>query len=178
MDNEGKTHYRQVFDSPYLSSEDLVGPTILTIDKVVRQIDKTKRSKEFFNTAYFVEKFLRPGQVLKPMILNSGNSNIVKGFCGVSGEDGFYMENWKSGVAVTVYAQDNVRHRDGSIGKGLRIHPQPPTLQKPDLLPNTKHWTNAIDAYKRDGNLDKVQARMTISDDNKALIIKESGNVA
>ena len=171
------THYRKAFNSPYLSSADLVGPTVLTIDKVVYDIDKTKRSKEYFNTAYFVEQFIRPGEVLKPMILNSGNTNIVKSFCQIDGEEGCYIEKWNN-IAVTIYVLENVRQRDGSTGQGLRINPQQPVLKNPELTPNTDAWQRAIAAYKRDGNLDKVLAHMSISDANQALIVKEAGNVA
>ena len=69
MSNESKTHFRKAFDLPYLSSADIVEPTILTIARVSLETDKTKKTKDVFNTAYFVERELRPGEKLKPMIL-------------------------------------------------------------------------------------------------------------
>ena len=51
-----KTHYRKAFDSPYLSSADIVEPTVLTVSHVKLEADRTKKTKDLFNTAYFVEK--------------------------------------------------------------------------------------------------------------------------
>ncbi|ESF55373.1 hypothetical protein [Salmonella enterica] len=45
--SEQKTHYRKAFDSPYLSSADIVEPTILTIARVALESDKTKKQKTF-----------------------------------------------------------------------------------------------------------------------------------
>ena len=45
-------------------------------------------------------------------------------------------------------------------------------LRAPDM---DKLWANAIAAYKRDGNLEKVLARMDISEENQ-IRIKEEGN--
>ena len=69
MSNENKTHFRKAFDSPYLSSADIVEPTVLTIKRVTLEIDRTKKTKDQFNTAWFVEDEIRPGEKLKPMIL-------------------------------------------------------------------------------------------------------------
>ncbi|MEG1655817.1 MAG: hypothetical protein RR390_20300, partial [Hafnia sp.] len=38
--SEQKTHYRKAFDSPYLSSADIVEPAILTISRAVLENDK------------------------------------------------------------------------------------------------------------------------------------------
>lgn len=57
---DSKTHYRKAFDSPYLSSADIVEPTVLTIARATLENDKTKKSKDVFNTAYFEERELRP----------------------------------------------------------------------------------------------------------------------
>lgn len=51
-----KTHYRKAFNSPYLSSADIVEPTVLTVKCVKLESDKSKKSKDVFNTAYFAEK--------------------------------------------------------------------------------------------------------------------------
>ena len=65
-----KTHYRKAFNSPYLGSADIVGEMILTISKVVLEKDKTNKTQDSFNTAYFSDAEIRPGEKLKPMILN------------------------------------------------------------------------------------------------------------
>ncbi|EBU6996779.1 hypothetical protein DKU33_24840 [Salmonella enterica subsp. enterica serovar Newport] len=153
--SEQKTHYRKAFDSPYLSSADIVEPTILTIARVALEGDKTKKTKDVFNTAYFEERELRPGEKLKPMILNATNSKTLKGITGSP-----FLEDWR-GVKVTVFVDKNVRFGKESV-EGLRISPA--RVIKPSLTPEkTQAWSNAKAAYRRDGNLDAVKSRMDIS---------------
>jgi hypothetical protein len=166
-----KTHYRKAFNSPYLSSADIVEPTVLTIARVCLEDDKTKKSKDIFNTAYFVEAEIRPGEKLKPMILNAVNSRTLKDLTG-----SHFIDDWNN-VPVTVYVDHNVRFGRDTV-EGLRISTEKPRTQKPELTPQkAKAWKNAIAAFERDGDLDAVLERMTISDENQALIM-ESANVA
>src|SRR5690606_10109014 len=102
VSNDG-THYRKVFDSPYLSSMDVVDPITLTIARVTQEADKTKKSKETFNTAYFAEKFIRDGEKLKPMILNATNSKTMAKLVGSP-----FIEDW-TGVRVTVYVERGIK---------------------------------------------------------------------
>ena len=169
-----KTHFKKAFDSPYLSSDDIIEPTILTIQKVQLLADKTKRTKDSFNTASFTDKEIRKGEELKPMILNVTNSRTMKTLTGSA-----FIDDWNN-IPVTVYVDTNVRNR-GKIVNGLRISTEPPRIQKSELLPNTKLWDNAKTAYLRDGNLEKVKERIIISKKNEAKLIaeiKESENVA
>lgn len=114
-----KTHFRKAFDSPYLSSADIVEPTNLTIKHVRLEPDKTKKTRDLFNTAYFAEQEIRPGEKLKPMILNSTNSKTVKQLSGSP-----FIEDW-SGVSITVYVDNAVRFGKETV-EGLRISPVPP----------------------------------------------------
>jgi len=167
MANE-KTHYRKAFNSPYLSSADIVGPTVLTVARVTLEIDRTKKTKDLFNTAHFVEKELRQGEPLKPMILNAHNSRVMRDLCG-----SHFIDDWSG--AVTVYVEQGIKFGRDTV-EGLRISPQRPQLQRAELLPaHEKAWNNAIAAYKRDGNLDAVTARMYISEENQSLIIQQAG---
>lgn len=163
--SEQKTHYRKAFDSPYLSSADIVEPTILTISRAVLENDKTKKTKDVFNTAYFEEKELRPGEKLKPMILNATNSKMLKSITGSP-----FLEDW-AGVKVTVFVDKNVRFGKESV-EGLRISPA--RVTKPSLTPDkTQAWNNAKEAFKRDGNLTAVMSRMDISEAHRQQLIKE-----
>lgn len=166
-----KTHYRKAFNSPYLSSADITGPTTLTIKNVQLLLDKTKKTKDSFNTAWFVEREIRQGEVLKPMILNATNSRALKELAGSP-----YIDDWNN-VPVTVYVDQNVRFGRNTV-EGLRISPEPPRIKKEQLTPGTPAWGNAISAYKRDGNLDAVKKRMDISKDNENALISEAANVA
>ncbi len=172
MSNETqKTHYRKAFNSPYLSSADIVEPTVLTVARVSLDLDQTKKTKELFNTAYFAEKEIRAGEKLKPMILNAHNSRVMKNLTGSA-----FIDDWVN-VGVTIYVDSAVKFGRETV-EGLRISPNRPTTEKPELTPALANkWANAIAAYQRDGNLNKVRERMTVSQDNEELIIQEAGNV-
>lgn len=162
-----KTHYRKAFNSPYLSSADIVEPTVLTISHVRLEGDKSKKSKDLFNTAYFVEKEIRKGEQLKPMILNSTNSRTLANLTGSK-----FIDDWQN-VAVTVYVDSNVRFGRDTV-EGLRISTERPRTTKKELTPDMKNvWENAKQAYKRDGNLDKVKQRLALSQDNEMQLVKE-----
>jgi len=165
-----KTHYRKVFDSPYLSSADIVEPVVLTIAKVTQEIDKTKKTKDVFNTAYFAEKEIRPGEKLKPMILNATNSKTM---CKLAGTP--FIQEWAN-ISVTVYVDNNVRFGK-EVMDGLRINTRAPARKQ--LFPEmTKAWSNAKAAFKRDGSLDQILAKMEMSEDHQAQLIAECETVS
>jgi len=118
-----KTHFRKAFDSPYLSSADIVEPTTLTIKHVRLEPDKTKKTRDLFNTAYFSEQEIRKGEKLKPMILNSTNSKVIKQLTNSP-----FIEDW-AGVAITVYVDPSVRFGKETV-EGLRVSPVPPQKRK------------------------------------------------
>lgn len=160
-----KTHYRKAFDSPYLSSADIVDPIQLTVSRVVLEIDHTKKTKDFFNTAYFAEKEIRPGEKLKPMILNAINSKVMSQLAGSK-----FIEDWQ-GIAITIYVDSNVRFGKETV-EGLRISPMRP--EKKVLTPdNARAWEQAKAAYARDGNLNAVLKRMDMSEEDQAKLIEE-----
>jgi hypothetical protein len=160
-----KTHYRKAFDSPYLASADIVEPTVLTIKCVKLETDRTKKTKDKFNTAYFVEREIRPGEPLKPMILNATNSKTVKGLTGSA-----FIDDWND-VRITVYVDHAVKFGKDMV-EGLRISPEAPTRRV--VTPQaTKAWAAAKAAYLRDGNLDAVLARADMSEEHQTQLIAE-----
>lgn len=160
-----KTHYRKAFDSPYLSSADIVEPTMLTVSHVSLEKDRTKKTQDMFNTAHFAEKELRPGEKLKPMILNASNSKTMKALANSP-----FIDDWK-GIKITVYVDHNVRFGRETV-EGLRISPHAP--EKKVLTPEqTKAWESAKAAYKRDGNLIAILARVDMSREHKEQLIDE-----
>ena len=168
MSAEQKTHFRKAFDSPYLSSADIVGPTVLTIARVTLEADKTKKTKDVFNTAYFAERELRPGEKLKPMILNATNSKTLRNLVGSP-----FIEDWQQ-VKVTVYVDQNVKFGK-DVMEGLRISPKAPVVAY--LTPDsTKAWANAKAAFMRDGNLDAVLARATMTEEHQRQLREECAN--
>lgn len=168
MSSESKTHFKKAFNSPYLSSADIVGYTTFTVSHVKLEQDKTKKTKDMFNTAYFVEREIRPGEKLKPMILNVTNSKTMKALTNSP-----FIEDWQ-GIKITVYVDSNVKF-GREVMEGLRISPKAPVVAwlTPD---NVRPWANAKAAYKRDGNLDAVLARLSMTDEHQQQLIKECSN--
>lgn len=165
-----KTHFRKAFNSPYLSSADIVGPTNLTIKCVRLEADRTKKTKDHFNTAHFAETEIREGEKLKPMILNATNSNFLRLMTGSS-----FIDDWND-LSVSVFVDSNVRFGRDTV-EGLRIGKGQPKT-KPELTQDdTDRWTRAVDAYKRDGNLNAVMAHMNVSEANQKAI-QEAANVS
>lgn len=163
-----KTHYRKAFDSPYLSSADIVEPTVLTIARVSLEADRTKKTKDVFNTAHFVERELRPGEKLKPMILNASNSKTLKGIVNSP-----FIDDWQN-IRITIYVDHNVRFGKETV-EGLRISPHQP--ERKELTPeNLKAWLNAKTAYKRDGTLKAILDRVEMSKENQDLLIEQCGS--
>lgn len=164
-----KTHYRKAFKSPYLSSADITEQTNLTVKHVKLEPDKTKRTKDSFNTVYFVESHIREGEPLKPMILNAHNSKVMK----LIGDSAF-IDDWNN-LPITIYVDSNVRFGRDTV-EGLRVSPAQPKVMR-ELEQGTIQWDNAIVAYKRDGNLEAVRARVNVSAESEKLI-KEAANVS
>lgn len=165
-----KTHYRKAFNSPYLSSADIVEPTILTIKSVSLENDRTKKTKDMFNTAHFVEQEIRKGEKLKPMILNATNSRTMKDLTKSA-----FIDDW-AGCKVVIYVDNHVRMM-GETVDGLRISTEPP-MQRRQIEQGTQQWTNAVAAYKRDGKLDAVRQRVDVSTDQETLIMDEANAVS
>ncbi len=162
-----KTHYRKAFNSPYLSAADVVEPTVLTIRNVKYELDKTKKSKEPFNTAYFVEREIRQGEALKPMILNAVNSRTLKELT-----DSPYIDDWEN-VPVTVYVDHNVKFGRDTV-EGLRISTVRPVTEKPALTPDDKQWAQAVEAVARDGNADAITSRRKLSSKHLEQLLREA----
>jgi hypothetical protein len=165
-----KTHYRKVFKSDHLGVADLEDlieaktPLNFTIKKVCQEFGAKVAGKTGnFNIAYFSEK-------IKPLVLNATNSKTLKKITGSS-----FVEDWTD-VFITLYIDPNAKMKGEVVG-GVRINPTQPKKGKDELVPGSTAWTNAIAAYVRDGNLDKVKARMIISPENEQRLKDESGYV-
>lgn len=167
MTETTKTHYRKAFDSPYLSSADIVEPTVLTVKQVRLEPDRTKKTKDEFNTAHFVEPEIRRGEKLKPMILNASNSKTMKGLTGSA-----FIEDWNN-VRITVYVDPAVRFGKETV-EGLRISPHAPEQRKALTPTMKKAWANAKAAFQRDGNLAAVLEHMDMSAEHQKQCIAEA----
>lgn len=118
VSDPGKTHYRKAFKSPYLGSADVVDPIVVTIKVVCLEGDLSKQSKDQFNTAHFAERFIRPGEPMKPMILNATNCKFLADLTGSK-----YLEDW-AGTRVMIKVDPNVRFGKETV-EGLRLAKAP-----------------------------------------------------
>ena len=161
MSGNEKTHFRKAFTNQhYLAAVDLEGPITVTIKHVSTEKDKTKRTKETHNTAYFVEGEIRRGERLKPMILNTTNCKILKNLTG-SG----YIDDWVN-IPVTIYVDDKVRFGRETVS-GLRISPTRPVIDKKPLTPEmVNDWNRAKTALRQYGNLDRVLATRSMTQEH------------
>lgn len=162
-----KTHYRKVFKSDHLGVADLedlieAGSKLVFTIRQVKQEQgvRVAGKKGNFNIAYFNES-------IKPLVLNATNSKTMKDLSGGSS----FVEDWGN-ITVGLYI-DPTASFGGTITGGVRINPN--AIQKrSELMPNTTAWTNAVAAYKRDGNLDKVIERVDVSQANQQLIAEQA----
>jgi hypothetical protein len=167
-----KTHYRKVFKSDHLGVADLEDmiesntPLIFTVDHVNQEFGvMVAGRKGNHNIAYFKEK-------IKPLVLNATNSKVMKGFANGSA----FVEDWNN-IPVKLYIENNIRF-GSSVVDGVRISPTAPRMAPPELTPNNKkQWANALVAV-REGRINDVKKRMTVSPENEKALIKEAGNVA
>ena len=168
MSNEQKTHYRKVFKSDHLGAADLEDMIeagkrlVFTISHVNQEYGAKVAGKKIdANIAYFKEP-------IKPLVLNATNSKTMKKLAQSS-----FVDDW-SGQTVELYIDPNVKMK-GETVDGVRISHNAPKIQKITLTPElSEKWGQAIAAYQRDGNLDAVLKRCTISKANQSAIIEQA----
>lgn len=160
-----KTHYRKVFKSDHLGVadlEDLVeagNPLIFTIKEVKQEYGvKVAGKKGDHNIAYFHEP-------IKPLVVNAGNSKVLSAITGSK-----FVEDWAN-IPVKLYIDPTAKF-GGEVTGGVRIHPEAPKKKKPEVTPDSKAWPNAIAAYRRDGNFDKVLEHAMLSQSHQKEIIE------
>ena len=154
-----KTHWKNVFDSPYLGSWDLEDykPIILTIKEVKVEMTKDLKENSKMNICYFKEAGV------KPMLLNSGNSKAIAMVAKSP-----YIDNW-GGVAITVYVQTGVK-AFGEIHDALRIKNTAPIIKKPELTPASNKWELAKGKVKEGMTIEELRKHYDISDENFKLL--------
>lgn len=156
---ETKHHYRKVFKSDHLGVADLEDlieenkiPLIFIIKEVKQEMGATVAGKKGnFNVAYFIEN-------IKPMVLNAGNSKIIKSFCGGSP----FVEDWKN-VIIELSIDENIRFGK-DIVSGVRIRPtQPKKSIKPLFVE-----ANFKKAFEAKATIEMIERSYTIDEETKA----------
>ena len=167
-----KTHYRKVFKSDHLGQADLEDfiengvNLVFTIKHVKQEIGAKVAGKKInANIAYFVEQ-------IKPLVLNATNSATMKKLTGSA-----FLEDW-AGATIQLYIDPNVKMKGDVVG-GVRISPNAVRMRSMIDRNNAKAWSNAIAAYKRDGDFNAVLARVDMHQEDMQFIVDEvaSGNL-
>lgn len=136
---ETKTHWKKAFKSDYLSSSDIEDKDLLlTIEFVKYQECMTQSGKKFCNVAHFTDSSI------KPMILNVGNSKIVKKFAG----NKRHLEDWLN-IPVQIYVDNAVKFGADTV-EGLRIRKAQP-VKKKKLIPLTDEKFSDAVKFVNDG---------------------------
>lgn len=125
---KNKTHYRKVFKSDHLGVADLEEfieekrPLIFTIKEVKQELNVSVAGRKGnHNIAYFIDG-------IKPLVLNSTNSKIVKSF----NKNSPFVEDW-SFTKIELYIDYNVKMKGDIVG-GVRIKAiQPKERVKPEF---------------------------------------------
>lgn len=157
---ENKTHWRKVFKSDHLGTADLEeyieeGKTklVYTIKEVKQLYQEQVAGKKIdANIAFFVEP-------IKPLVLNSTNSKMVKKFTGSS-----FVEDWKN-VLVELYIDSAVKMKGEVVG-GVRIRSIQPTKQKQELTPNHSLWAKVADRIKEGATIEDIRKHYDITQEN------------
>ena len=168
-DNQNKTHFRKMFKSCYLAAVDLVEEIEVTIARVVQEVDASKKTKDVLAVAYFKEPEIRNGERLKPMVINATNAKALMRLSGSP-----YVEDWAE-TRVCIYVDEHVKFGRETV-EGLRIkqavhRPKEKPFLKPE---HEKIWNNAVAAFRRDGNLNKVFERYQILPEHQQMIAAQA----
>lgn len=157
-----KNHYRKVFKSDHLGVADLEDlieqkkPLIFTIKEVKQEWGIMVAGKKGnHNVAYFVEP-------IKPLIVNAGNSKILKSFHPTQSA---FVEDWKN-VKIELYVNDNIRFGKDVVS-GVRISPVQPK-GKPQFTE-----ANFDKAKKSGATMEKIKAIYEVSKEVEELWNKE-----
>tara|TARA_R110000744_G_scaffold94374_1_gene182275 strand:- start:284 stop:781 length:498 start_codon:yes stop_codon:yes gene_type:complete len=134
---ETKTHWRKVHKSDHLGTADLEelmeegkGKLIFTIKNVKQEYSTQVAGKKIdANIAYFVEP-------IKPLVLNSTNSKMVKKFTGSA-----FVEDWNN-VLIELFIDSSVKMK-GEIVGGVRVRSIQPIVTKPLLNDKSDKWNAA-----------------------------------
>jgi hypothetical protein len=162
---ETKTHWKKAFKSDYLSSSDIDDKDlVLTIEKVLYKECITASGKKFCNVAIFKESNI------KPMILNVGNSKIIKKFSGGK----VHLEEWVN-IKIRIYVDSKVKFAGDTV-EGLRIRELQPTTEKPTLTKDMEAFSKAVEYYRANKIFENIETRYILTPEIKELI-KTTANV-
>ena len=152
---ESKTHYRKVFKSDHLGVADLEEyleegrNLIFNIKEVKQEIGvMVAGRKGNHNIAYFYEN-------IKPLVLNSTNSKVVKSF----NKNSPFVEDW-SDTKIELFIDASVKMKGEVVG-GVRIKAVQPKAKVKPLFTES----NFEKAHKANATIEMIKKAYTITKD-------------
>lgn len=157
------THWKRLHNPNYIGAYALQPneEPVFTIARVgMEMVVGTDGKKEECCVMHFQERDV------KPMILNVTNSKTLERMYGTP-----YIEEWP-GRKVQLYAAKV--NAFGTEVEALRIRPKEPVAQKPELVPGTDKWRNAVQSVI-DGNatIEFIKSKRTLSAENEEILRNE-----
>jgi hypothetical protein len=163
---EKKHHYRAIAKSDHLGVADLEDfieekkAMIFTIKHVKQEFGATVAGKKGnFNIAYFNES-------IKPLVLNSTNSKVIKVFAGGSP----FVEDW-SNITIELFIDETVKMKGELVG-GIRIKNIKPSF--PILTVDSKAYQNAVTHIKNGGSIADIEKRFILTKEISAKIVEDA----
>lgn len=151
-----KTHYRKVFKSEHLGVADLEEfieegrSLIFTIHEVKQEYNVSVAGRKGnYNIAYLLD-------TVKPLVLNSTNSKIIKSF----NKNSPFVEDWKHTI-IELFIDYNVTMKGEKVG-GLRIKPVQPKLEKDKPIFTENNFKKAKEAG---ATIEKIKTVYKISEE-------------
>lgn len=163
---EKKTHWKKYFNYDYLGSYSLPNSqdVILTIKETKKEMVTGQHGKK---EECFVCHFQENQDWVKPMILNRTNCKTIEKIYTP------YTEDWPGKkIRIGIEAVNAF----GEKTEGLRVRPQVPQTEKPELKPDMEAWASAIKYLSNGNTLDKIESKYRISNENREKLIDEAAN--
>jgi hypothetical protein len=156
-----KTHWKKQFNYDYLGSYSLTPgqDMILTIEKTQKEMVKSNGGKE---EQCFVAHFKED---VKPMILNKTNCKVIGKIYTP------FVEDWP-GKQIQLYTEKVKAFGDEM--EALRIRSAKPNTKKPELLPGTQKWNDAIDYLHKGNPIANILKSWDMTEENKELLMNEA----
>lgn len=159
---KNKTHWKKQFNYDYLGSYSINegSQLILTIKNTTKEmVSNTGGKKEECFVCYFNE-------TKKPMILNRTNCKTIESLYSP------FIEDWP-GKKIILYVEKGVKAFGNEVD-ALRVRAEYPDEKKPELLPDTQKWTEAVAHLLAGNSIASIEKSWSLSKENKEILLFQS----
>ena len=166
MSSQTRTHWKKLCNPDYLGSYALdPGEDLIVTIKLVKKemVNGPDGKKEECIVAHFKENNT------KPMVLNATNCKTIRKVLGTP-----FIEEW-AGQQIQIFSTEVKAF--GEMVDALRIRPQKPSKNLPELTPQHEKWAGAVNSIKEGRNdLAGVLKYFTMTESNAQRLLQEAEN--